>query len=393
MIVLPIGERWALIAVLTAFTTPRVTFWVLLVSAAPSPPRTPRPGGSCAPCAAPRRTGRAPPARPGPWPTSPTVDRSRTRAPLPGARRRGGRRPRHGAGDGLRPRVGRRMADRPGRPRLRDLLRRSRRPPPHRPPRLARPPLFRAAEYGTVLVLAADAEVNGALPAAYGLVSAVAYHHYDTVYRIRGDAGAPPRALVRAIGGTKVARSRSPSWRPCSPRPDSPSRSRPSPWPWLSWCSPRASASGSPPTRVAHPPYTTKENPHDRPRAGGLRLLWLSAPLHRHPAQGAGAGGARGHRRGTDGPGPDARQLRGDRADRGGCRGRLPQGGRVRAQGGAGGQVRAEADAHRQRQGGGVEQRLLAVVRAGRPEGRGDPRQRRHGAPGVGGADAAGRAR
>jgi acid phosphatase family membrane protein YuiD len=43
--------------------------------------------------------------------------------------------------------------------------------------------------------------VNGALPAAFGLVAAVAYHHYDTVYRIRGGTGAPPRALVRASGG------------------------------------------------------------------------------------------------------------------------------------------------------------------------------------------------
>lgn len=50
-------------------------------------------------------------------------------------------------------------------------------------------------------MLAARSEVNGALPAAFGLVAAVAYHHYDTVYRIRGNAGAPPRRLVRAIGG------------------------------------------------------------------------------------------------------------------------------------------------------------------------------------------------
>ncbi len=63
------------------------------------------------------------------------------------------------------------------------------------------PPFFRAAEYGTVLILAAKADVNGALPAAFGLVSAVAYHHYDTVYRIKGGTGAPPRRLVRAIGG------------------------------------------------------------------------------------------------------------------------------------------------------------------------------------------------
>jgi hypothetical protein len=63
------------------------------------------------------------------------------------------------------------------------------------------PPFFRAAEYCTVLILAAEAKVNGALPAAFGLVAAVAYHHYDTVYRIRGNAGAPPAWLVRAIGG------------------------------------------------------------------------------------------------------------------------------------------------------------------------------------------------
>ncbi|MFJ6792924.1 DUF5941 domain-containing protein [Streptomyces sp. NPDC091268] len=63
------------------------------------------------------------------------------------------------------------------------------------------PPLFRAAEYGTVLVLAAKSEVHGALPAAFGLVAAVAYHHYDTVYRIRGGSGAPPHWLVRTIGG------------------------------------------------------------------------------------------------------------------------------------------------------------------------------------------------
>jgi hypothetical protein len=63
------------------------------------------------------------------------------------------------------------------------------------------PPFFRAAEYLTVLILAAKADVNGALPAAFGLVAAVAYHHYDTVYRIRGNAGAPPHWLVRAIGG------------------------------------------------------------------------------------------------------------------------------------------------------------------------------------------------
>lgn len=63
------------------------------------------------------------------------------------------------------------------------------------------PPVFRAAEYTTVLILAAKADVPGALPAAFGLVAAVAYHHYDTVYRIRGGSGAPPRWLVWTVGG------------------------------------------------------------------------------------------------------------------------------------------------------------------------------------------------
>ena len=63
------------------------------------------------------------------------------------------------------------------------------------------PPVFRAAEYCAVLILAARSDVPGAVPAAFGLVSAVAYHHYDTVYRIRGGTGAPPRWLVRAVGG------------------------------------------------------------------------------------------------------------------------------------------------------------------------------------------------
>ncbi|MFI9742204.1 DUF5941 domain-containing protein [Streptomyces sp. NPDC052494] len=63
------------------------------------------------------------------------------------------------------------------------------------------PPLFRVAEYTTVLVLAARSDSAHALPAAFGLVAAVAYHHYDTVYRIRGGTGAPPTWLVRVTGG------------------------------------------------------------------------------------------------------------------------------------------------------------------------------------------------
>ncbi|CAL9379875.1 DUF5941 domain-containing protein [Streptomyces sp. enrichment culture] len=207
MIVLPIGERWAMIAVLTALTTPRITFYALLIGCAFSATyttagrvlrsltrkatRTDRAAkaladladsGPLAEAAARglRGTARRLPAVTapavallggaavvataaltgfgGPWPLVATIVYVLTSA-LAVAR------PLKGALDWLVP------------------------------------PFFRAAEYLTVLVLAAKADVNGALPAAFGLVSAVAYHHYDTVYRIRGDAGAPPQWLVRTIGG------------------------------------------------------------------------------------------------------------------------------------------------------------------------------------------------
>ncbi|MFC8088931.1 DUF5941 domain-containing protein [Streptomyces sp. NPDC057301] len=207
MIVLPIGERWAMIAVLTAVTTPRITFYVLLVGCAFAATyttagrvlrsltrkarRTDRAAQALADLAdsgplaqglagvfknaASRLPGIAAPAvallgglvllglaaQPGfggPWAVVGAVVYAVTAA-LAVAR------PLKGALDWLVP------------------------------------PFFRAAEYGVVLLLAAKAEVNGALPAAFGLVAAVAYHHYDTVYRIRGNAGAPPAWLVRAIGG------------------------------------------------------------------------------------------------------------------------------------------------------------------------------------------------
>ncbi|MFF7986475.1 DUF5941 domain-containing protein [Streptomyces sp. NPDC007901] len=210
MIVLPIGERWALIAVLTAATTPRITFYALLIG--------------CALAATYTTAGR--------------VLRSLTRKAMgvpPGVKH-------WGSTD----RAAQALADLADNGPLAGLVSRTRRAPLGSPLLLALcgvavltaslfsgatwapvvgafvyavasgralaaplkgaldwlvPPLFRAAEYGTVLVLASKAGVNGALPAAFGLVAAVAYHHYDTVYRIRGDAGAPPAWLVRAIGG------------------------------------------------------------------------------------------------------------------------------------------------------------------------------------------------
>ncbi|WP_428957470.1 DUF5941 domain-containing protein [Streptomyces sp. cg35] len=202
MIVLPIGERWALIAVLTALTTPRITFYVLLV------------GCALAAC----------------YTTAGRVLRSLTRR----ARRT--------------PRAAQALADLADAGLLRGITVRKLRGGGYTAPLLALlgaailviiatvedfgswsvvagatayviladvavsgpltgaldwlvPPIFRAAEYGTILLLAAKADVNGALPAAFGLVAAVAYHHYDTVYRIRGGTGAPPRRLVHAIGG------------------------------------------------------------------------------------------------------------------------------------------------------------------------------------------------
>ncbi|MGC9537202.1 DUF5941 domain-containing protein [Streptomyces sp. UG1] len=217
MIVLPIGERWAMIAVLTAATTPRITFYALIVG--------------CAFAATYTTAGR--------------VLRSLTRKAVgvpPGVKHWGSTDRAAGA-----------LADLADSGPLAQGLAGALKKLPARPPFSSRafvalpgavllvagawlepygswlpvlgavlyvltsaaavalplkgaldwlvPPLLRAAEYGTVLVLAAKAEVNGALPAAFGLVSAVAYHHYDTVYRIRGNAGAPPAWLVRAIGG------------------------------------------------------------------------------------------------------------------------------------------------------------------------------------------------
>jgi phosphatidylglycerophosphate synthase len=200
MIVLPIGERWAMIAVLTAATTPRITFYALLVGCAfaatyttagrvlrsltRKAQRTDRAAQALAdladsgPIAAlvSRGFGRvigapAVVALAGVLVLAVALFSGVTWAPVAGAvvyavtSGQAVSRPLKGALDWLIP------------------------------------PLFRAAEYGTVLILAAHADVNGALPAAFGLVAAVAYHHYDTVYRIRGNAGAPPAWLVRATGG------------------------------------------------------------------------------------------------------------------------------------------------------------------------------------------------
>ncbi|MGW8886526.1 DUF5941 domain-containing protein [Streptomyces sp. NPDC055749] len=204
MIVLPIGERWAMIAVLTAVTSPRIVFYALLV------------GCSLAACYTTagrllrsltrkaRRTDRAAQALADLADSGPLA---RAVAAV-GPRLRGGFTAPLVALTGTLAVIAAALflpygswltvaaaalyavlsgfaVSRPLKGALDWLV----------------PPLFRAAEYCTVLVLAARSDVPHAVPAAFGLVSAVAYHHYDTVYRIRGGTGAPPQWLVRTIGG------------------------------------------------------------------------------------------------------------------------------------------------------------------------------------------------
>ncbi|TPQ18807.1 DUF5941 domain-containing protein [Streptomyces sporangiiformans] len=215
MIVLPIGERWAMIAVLTAATTPRITFYALLIGCALAATYTTAGRVLRSLTRKAQRTDRAAQALAdltdsGPFAAALTLPRARLRSrggtpTAPGAASLGPAYVAFAAGalvvlvswlapyGSWWPVLGAAgyvllspvALARPLKGALDWLV----------------PPFFRAAEYCTVLILAAKAEVNGALPAAFGLVAAVAYHHYDTVYRIRGNTGAPPHWLVRAIGG------------------------------------------------------------------------------------------------------------------------------------------------------------------------------------------------
>ncbi|MFJ3624646.1 DUF5941 domain-containing protein [Streptomyces albidoflavus] len=203
MIVLPIGERWALIAVLTAVTTPRITFVVLLIGCALAAAYTTAGRLLRSLTRKAERTDRAAQALADLADSGPLAEalsprlRSLVKLPAPAVAALGGvilvavtaLTPAGSAGPLLGAVVyvlcSSLAVSRPLTGALDWLV----------------PPFFRAAEYGVILLLAARADDSGALPAAFGLVAAVAYHHYDTVYRIRGGSGAPPRALVRATGG------------------------------------------------------------------------------------------------------------------------------------------------------------------------------------------------
>jgi hypothetical protein len=58
-------------------------------------------------------------------------------------------------------------------------------------------PILRACEYGALLWVAA-VEGPSALPAAFALLAALAYRHYDLIYRVRLAGTAPP-AWVNAL--------------------------------------------------------------------------------------------------------------------------------------------------------------------------------------------------
>ncbi|MER6912161.1 DUF5941 domain-containing protein [Streptomyces sp. NPDC000594] len=207
MIVLPIGERWAMIAVLTALTTPRIVFWALLIgcgfaacyttagrllrSLTRKAHRTDRAAGALADLAdsgplagAVARAG-APLVRRLPALATPVIALIGAVAVTATAALSDYGSPWPLAAAAFYVVTSGLAVARPLKGSLDWLV----------------PPFFRAAEYGTVLALAARADADGALPAAFGLVAAVAYHHYDTVYRIRGGTGAPPAWLVRVIGG------------------------------------------------------------------------------------------------------------------------------------------------------------------------------------------------
>lgn len=202
MIVLPIGERWAMIAVLTAVTTPRITFYALLIGCAFAATYTTAGRVLRSLTRKARRTDRAARALADLTDTGPLAE-ALARF-LPGPPRKTallsaafaavavvtaawvwGPAWQVVAVAGLYVLLSAEAVERPLKGPLDWLV----------------PPLFRAAEYCTVLLLAAKAEVNGALPAAFGLVAAVAYHHYDTVVPHPRRRRAPPRWLVRAIGG------------------------------------------------------------------------------------------------------------------------------------------------------------------------------------------------
>ncbi|MET9803612.1 DUF5941 domain-containing protein [Streptomyces sp. NPDC006368] len=207
MIVLPIGERWAMIAVLTAVATPRIVFYALLVGCAFAACYTTAGRLLRSVTRKARRTDRAARALADLADSGPLAELvARALGRLKAQPPYGSRTVLAATGAALL--IAAAWAEPFGSPltvgaaALYAVLAGAAVALPLKGALdWLVPPVFRVAEYVTVLVLAARSDAPGALPAAFGLVAAVAYHHYDTVYRIRGGTGAPPAWLVRTIGG------------------------------------------------------------------------------------------------------------------------------------------------------------------------------------------------
>jgi phosphatidylglycerophosphate synthase len=158
--IFPIGERWALISVLAALTSPRVVFLALLVA-----------GGLAAAymLAAQVRHSLRPAGRAAAPDASSALLRMSDAGPIVTALARA-----VGRGRSLPPRWG-----------------------------WVVPPLLRAGEYAAVLVAARLSGAGvGALTYAYLL--ALVWHHYDADYRSRHRVAAASRSVVAGLGGFEV---------------------------------------------------------------------------------------------------------------------------------------------------------------------------------------------
>ena len=170
VVILPIGERWALIALLTAFTEPKITFTVLLVWGALATAYT--------------TAGRV--QRALRWTTPRTPEAVAAIYSMSDI----------AAGyKSERSRLGARLG-------------------------WLTPPVYHALEYA--LAIAVASQVHNALPIAFAYLAAVIYHHYDVVYRIRALAPAPRwltlagllafegRIVILALAGLILGGSRHP---------------------------------------------------------------------------------------------------------------------------------------------------------------------------------------
>lgn len=65
------------------------------------------------------------------------------------------------------------------------------------------PSVLQTAEYGFVIAVVAFVDLT-AVGAAFAMLGALSYHHYDTVYRLRHQSSAPPSWLRWALGGWEL---------------------------------------------------------------------------------------------------------------------------------------------------------------------------------------------